>query len=158
VDENVYCEKVGTGKVLDIAIIAVSILAIGVLVLTIKDSLSTGSPWVTVVAAVPLLFVVLMLASFRSIKIAISSKELVVKYGFFRKQFFLHEIESCEHVERSGLIKYGGLGVRFGFDNSVAYLTSYGNAVKINSPMKKSFVFSTNQPDKVCQIISTKKQ
>jgi hypothetical protein len=163
VDENIYREKVGAGKVMTIATIGFSILAIGIFAISILAVTTdyihyADSPWVTVTVAAPLLFAALMIASFRSIKIAITSKEIVVKYGFFRKHFLLQEIESCEQIEKSGLIKYGGLGMRFGFDNSVAYLTSYGSAVKVNSPGKKSFVFSTNQPDKICQIISTKKQ
>lgn len=77
-------------------------------------------------------------------------------YGFLnRKCFVLCEIESCEQtVTYFG--KFLGVEIRYGIDDSVVYSTSFGSAVKISSVGKKSFVFSTNHPDTVCQVISAK--
>jgi len=43
--------------------------------------------------------------------------------------------------------------VRYGFDCSLAYTTSFGNAVKIVPKKGKTFVFSSNKPKEICQII-----
>jgi len=152
-----YREKVMNHRFMRIFVIAFLILTIVVLALTVRYSFSVGSPLFAVVMALPFLFAAVLLASFRSIKITITSKKLIVNYGFFHKSLFLHEIESCEQV-KADFKNYAGLGVRRGMDKSTAYLTSFGNAVKINKMGEKAFVFSTNQPDKVCHIISTKKQ
>jgi len=53
--------------------------------------------------------------------------------------------------------RYGGVGVRIGFDGSWAYTTSFGNAVKIVPRNGRTFVFSSNKPEEICQIIKKKR-
>jgi len=68
----------------------------------------------------------------------------------------LKDIASCETIKAS-FGRYGGVGVRYGFDGSLAYTTSFGNAVKIVPRKGRTFVFSSNKPEKICQIIKKEK-
>ncbi|MDR2699813.1 MAG: hypothetical protein LBC12_03245 [Nitrososphaerota archaeon] len=147
-----YYEKVGWGNFMKAFTIVLTLVS-GVVGLACWYSVSL---LLGVVMALPWLFIIsIIYAIFGSLKITITPKELVVAYGpLNHKRFSLHEIETCEQVK---VRKYWGLGVRYWADGSMmAYLTSFGSAVKINRIGKSSFVFSTNHPDKICSIISTK--
>jgi hypothetical protein len=64
-----------------------------------------------------------------------------------------HACMSCEPTKAS-FGRYGGIGVRYGTDSSWAYITSFGNAVKIIPTKGKPFVFSSKSVEKVCGIIN----
>jgi hypothetical protein len=49
--------------------------------------------------------------------------------------------------------RYFGVGVRYGLDGSTAYTTSFANAVEVSPKVGRTFVFSSKNPDKVCEII-----
>jgi hypothetical protein len=83
----------------------------------------------------------------------LSTKELLISYGILnRKSIPFDEIVSCEPTKAS-FRRYGGVGVRYGFDGSWAYTTSFGDAVKIIPRSGRPFVFSSSQPEKICNII-----
>ena len=91
--------------------------------------------------------------NFRGIKIQIRSNRLTVKYGLFNsKSIKLDQIVSCKKVQAS-FGRYGGIGVRYGLDGSSAYTTSFGNAVEITPEKGRVFVFSSNNPHEICEII-----
>jgi len=154
VDKVEYYEKVGLGNFVK-ALIIVLMLVFGVagLVCWYSVSLLFGA-----VMALPGLFIIsIVYAIFGGLKITITSEELVVAFRFFKsKRFFLCDIESCEQTMTNAR-KYFGVGIRYATDGSLAYSTSFDSAVKIKAG-ERVFVFSTNQPDKICSIISTKKQ
>ena len=76
-----------------------------------------------------------------------------MKYGLFNlKSIKLDEIVSCKAVKAS-IGRYGGVGVRYGLDGSYAYTTSFGNAVEIIPKKDSPFVFSSNNPDEICELI-----
>lgn len=103
-----------------------------------------------------LCFILIAFMNFRGVKIQISSERLAVKYGLFNsKSIMLDETVSCKVVKAS-FGRYGGIGVRFGLDGSTAYTTSFGNAVEIRPKKGRVFVFSSNNPDKICELISKK--
>jgi hypothetical protein len=54
--------------------------------------------------------------------------------------------------------KYWGVGIRYGTDRSLAYTASFGNAVKIASKKGRPFVFSSHNPQEICNIISQQRQ
>jgi hypothetical protein len=98
-------------------------------------------------------FVLLIFMNFRGIKIQISSQNLFVKYGLFNSKCIrLDEIVSCKPVN-APIGRYGGVGVRYGVDGSYAYTTSFGNAVEINLKKERPFVFSSNNPERICELI-----
>ena len=104
-----------------------------------------------------LAFVLLLFWNYRGIKIQLSKTELYVRYGFFnQKSIQLKDIVSCDTIKAS-FGKYGGIGVRYGTDRSWAYTTSFGDAVKIILRKGKPFVFSSNNPEKICNIINQMK-
>lgn len=103
-----------------------------------------------------LVLIWVLVFNYRGIKIQISSDSLTVRYGLFdRKSIPLDEIVSCRLVKAS-FGRFGGVGVRYGIDGSWAYTTSLGNAVEIVPKEGRTFVFSSANPQQICQIINNK--
>jgi len=104
-----------------------------------------------------LAFVLLLFWNYRGIKIQLSNTELNVRYGFFNKKSIqLKDIVSCDTIKAS-FGRYAGIGVRYGVDGSQAYTTSFGDAVKIIPSKGRVFVFSSHDPQKICNIINSTK-
>jgi hypothetical protein len=100
-----------------------------------------------------LAFVLFLFWNYRGLKIQINGSKLFVKYGIFnRKSFLLKDIASCERIKAS-FGRYLEVGVRYGFDGSLAYTTSFGDAVMVVPKRGRTFVFSSNKPDEVCEIL-----
>jgi hypothetical protein len=105
-----------------------------------------------------LMFILVVFLNFRGMKIQLNSERLKVDYGLFNhKSIRMDDIVSCNLVKAS-FRRFGGVGVRYGLDGSWAYTTSFGNAVEIVPKRGKTFVFSSNHPEKICQIINTNTQ
>jgi hypothetical protein len=80
-----------------------------------------------------------------------------VSYGILnRKRIPISDIASCEHT-KADFGKYFGVGIRYGTDGSLAYSTSFSDAVRINQLRGRPFVFSSNNPEEICSIISRMK-
>jgi hypothetical protein len=110
-----------------------------------------------VIIAVPLAFVVTVYGNYRGIQIRITSNELVIHYGFLnRKHISTSNIVSCEPTT-ANFRKYWGVGVRYGIDHSLAYTTSFGNGVRIVLKKGRPFVFSSHNPQEICDIINQAK-
>ena len=91
--------------------------------------------------------------NFRGLRIIITSEYLNVNYGIFNhKNIPLQEITGCEET-KANFKRYGGIGVRLGWDGSVAYNTDFGEAVKLILRKGRPFVFSTRNPQKICNLI-----
>ena len=100
-----------------------------------------------------LTFVLFLFWNFRGLEITLSTDELRVKYGFFNKKSIrLDHVSSCK-VTKARFGRYGGVGVRYGFDGSTAYSTAFGNAVEIVTIQGQTFVFSSNDPEEICRKI-----
>jgi len=115
--------------------------------LLVEDILGVVFSWVL------LAFLLFVFWNFRGLRIQITDKRLYLDYGLFnKKSFLLKEIISCKKTKAFG--RYLGVGVRYGLDNSMAYTTSFANAVEISPKVGRTFVFSSKNPDKVCEIIN----
>jgi hypothetical protein len=102
-----------------------------------------------------LAFILVLFWNYRGIKIQLSKKELYVRYGFFNKKSIqIKDIVSCDTIKAS-FVRYAGIGIRYSFDGSQAYTTSFGDAVKIIPSKGRVFVFSTHNPHKICNIINS---
>lgn len=104
----------------------------------------------------PLIFIValgLIFINFRKLNITVDTEKIKVSYGIIKKTISLNEVVSCEPT-RARLKVYGGVGIRLGADKSMAFTTSFGNAVKIVRRNGLPFVFSTNNPEKLSKIIN----
>lgn len=98
-------------------------------------------------------FLLLLYWNFRGLIIAITKNAINARYGVFNyKEISMEDVVACEIV-KTGLRRYGGVGIRLGTDASWAYSTSFGQAVKIDSREGRSFVFSTENPKHVCDLI-----
>jgi hypothetical protein len=107
-------------------------------------------------AWVILAFLLFVFYNYRGLQIRISDQRLSVEYGRFdKKSYLLNEIVSCKKTKAFG--RYLGVGVRLGLDGSVAYTTSLATAVEVTPKAGRVFVFSSNAPDRVCEIINQRK-
>jgi hypothetical protein len=154
---DVYSEWVSVGKFVRAIAGSISVLALVVLIIAIWFSISIQNPLFAVVVALPLIFVLILYVNYRGVRIRITSKELIVNYGILnRKRIPISDIASCERT-KANFGKYLGVGIRYGTDGSWAYSTSFSDAVKINQLSGRPFVFSSNNSDEICSIISRMK-
>jgi hypothetical protein len=105
-----------------------------------------------------LTFLLFVFWNYRGIKIQVSGDSLLVVYGVFnRKSFLLKDIVSCQKTKAS-FNRYWGVGVRYGSDGSVAYTTSFGDAVEVAPKTGRVFVFSSKRPVELCEVIKRNTQ
>ena len=150
----VYEEWVVAGTLVKALVGFFSLLMMCILVITIVVGVAIQHPFLIVVLASPLAFVLFVFWNYRGIRIKVTTENLLINYGIFnRKSIPLDDIVSCEPTKAS-FGRYGGIGVRYGTDGSWAYTTSLGDAVKIILRKGKPFVFSSNSPQKICNIIN----
>jgi uncharacterized membrane protein YdbT with pleckstrin-like domain len=153
----VYREWVPAGLLVKILVGFVSLLTLCILLILVATGyVFQNLFWIAVPTSV-LAFLALLLWNYKGIKIQLNTEELLVNYGILnRKSITLEDIVSCEPTKTS-FRRYGGVGVRLGTDGSWAYTTSFGDAVKIILRRGRPFVFSSNNPEKICAIISQTK-
>jgi len=153
----VYVEWVPAGTLIKALVGFFSLLILCILLITIAVGFAIQYPFLIVVLASPLAFVLFVFWNYRGIRIKVNTESLLIYYGFFnRKHILIVDIASCEPTKAS-FRRYGGIGIRYGTDGSWAYTTSLGDAVKIILPKGKPFVFSSNNPEKICNIINQMK-
>ena len=157
--ENVvYFEWVPAGTFMKTLAASVCLLTLCVLLITIAVGVAVQNPFLIVVLASALAFVLFLFWNYRGIQIQVTTKELLINYGIFNhKRIPISNIASCEHT-KAALWKYGGVGIRYCLtDGSWAYVASFGEAVKIIRRKGRFFVFSSNNPEKICIIINQMK-
>jgi hypothetical protein len=155
---DAYSEWVSVGKFVKAIVGSISVLVAFVLAFAIWFSISIKNPLFAGVIALPLIFVLILFVNYRGVRIRITSKELIVSYGILnRKRIPISDIASCERT-KANFGKYLGVGIRYGTDGSWAYSTSFSSAVKINQLKGRPFVFSSNNPDEICNTLSRMKQ
>ena len=152
-----YREWVPAGTLVRVLMISFSfIIILGTLLLIIFGNLTTEDYYGIIISFGVLAFILFLFWNYRGIEIKLDSNELYVKYGFFNKKSIgLTQIASCK-VTKGNFGRYGGIGVRLGFDGSTAYTTSFGNAVEIVPKKGRTFVFSTKSPELLCKNIREK--
>ena len=152
-----YSEWVPAGKFVKAVVGSVSLVFLLVLAISIWVGFAFQNPLFVVIIAVPLAFVLTVYWNYRGIWIRITSKELVLDYGFLnRKHISLSNIVSCEPTT-ANFGKYWGVGIRYGIDGSLAYTTSFGNAAKMVLKKGRPFVFSSHNPQGICSVINQAK-
>ena len=152
-----YVEWVPAGALIKALVGFFSLLSLCILLITIAVGVVIQHPFLIVVLASPLAFVLFVFWNYRGIRIKVTTESLLIYYGFFnRKRILIADIASCEPTKAS-FGKYGGIGIRYGTDGSWAYTASLGDAVKIILRKGKPFVFSSNNPEKICSIINQMK-
>ena len=115
--------------------------------------LSTDSFFAVAIAWSTLAFIGLLIWNYRGLRIQVSGGRLTVVYGIFnKKSFTITDLTYCKPT-KANLGRYFGIGIRYGTDGSLAYTTSFGDAVEVAPKEGKVFVFSSRRPDKVCETI-----
>jgi hypothetical protein len=154
--DYVYREWVSIGVLNKVLIAVFSIIIVfGTLFTVLLVDLSVEDLYGFIVAWGVLAFILFLFWNYRRLEIKINYNQLSINYGIFNKKSIkLKEIVSCQ-ITKASFGRYGGSGVRYGFDGSTAYTTSFGNAVEIVPKKGRNFVFSSKTPDKICEIINT---
>ena len=153
-----YVEWVPAGILIKALVGFFSLLSLCILLITIAVGVAIQHPFLIVALASPLVFVLFVFWNYRGIRIKVTTQRLLIYYGFFnRKRILIVDIASCEPTKAS-FGRYGGIGIRYGTDGSWAYTTSLGDAVKIILRKGKPFVFSSSNPEKICDIINQMKR
>jgi hypothetical protein len=150
-----HVEWVPTGKFVKGVILATTSLVIIILALIVVfiQPLDFEAIIGIGISLAVLVFISLLFINFRGIRIQITSDKLIAIYGLLNKKSIKFDnIISCKVVKAS-FGRYGGIGIRYGLDGSHAYTTSLGNAVEITPKKGRTFVFSSNTPDKICKLI-----
>ena len=152
--ENLICsEWVPVSKLMKALRELMSSLLFCILLMIIIFGVAVQYPFLIVVLASILAFVLFLFWNYRGIEIKVTSNKLLVHYGFFNhKRIPIEDIVSCKRTKAS-FIRYGGMGVRYGIDGSWAYTTSLGDAVRVIPRRGRAFVFSSSNPEEICSII-----
>lgn len=97
--------------------------------------------------------VVFVLTSiFGKLSIAITDSELTAGFGVLKHKIALDNIEYVEVIQFPWW-KYGGFGVRYGLDWSVAYVINYKTGVRVVPRRGRVLFFSTNRPGEAADMI-----
>ena len=157
--ENIeYNEWVPTGTLVKglFAMVSLIVVIVTFAVFISSEELLFDDIVGVLVGWVVLAILLLVLWNYRGLHIKITRESLFVDYGRFDKKFFLlKDITSCKKTKAFG--RYIGIGVRVGLDGSTAYTTSFASAVEVTPKQGRVFVFSSKNPDRVCEIINQKK-
>ena len=100
------------------------------------------------------LFFVLIGINYRGIQITLTKNEIKIKFGLLNKKTISIEELVASEVIQATIGKYFGLGARMGFDFSVAFITNFGDAVKLTYDQDKLFVFSSRDSQKICNMLN----
>lgn len=151
-EEIVYEEWVPVGRFVKIVMLSVFVLIVSIGLLT-TALMPKELLFVSIIFGAVSLLILLLYWNFRGIQITLNEHQLEVDYGIFNhKKIPLREISGCEETKAS-FKRYGGVGIRLGFDGSWAYSTDFGEAVKLIFQERRPFVFSTRNPQKICNLI-----
>jgi len=109
---------------------------------------------VPLVAVIALLLVWIL---FSALRVSVTAKEVHVQYGLFGPRIPIEAIESCEACEYDWK-QYGGWGIRYGRDGSVAYnmLGDGGRAVRITyrkGKKTKKLLLAAKDPERLATAI-----
>lgn len=152
-NEIVYTEWVPAGRFVKIVILFVCllILSLGIIIFAIRPE---ELEFIGIIFGAVSLSIFLIYWNYRGLQITLTNNQLEVAYGIFNhKRIPLNKITSCDITKASFRI-YGGVGIRFGVDGSWAYNTDFGDAVKLIFQSGRPFVFSTRNPQEICNLIN----
>ncbi|MHA1443007.1 MAG: hypothetical protein ACTSPK_14270 [Candidatus Heimdallarchaeota archaeon] len=151
-EDIVYNEWVPLHKVIIILFSLVIVMLVSIAITTSilePQSMAIMLPFCIVLS---ILFILLAI-NFRGIRIIITKVTIEVSYGILNKRIFtFDDLVSCEATEAT-FKNYLGIGVRVGFDSSVAFTTHFGEAVKLTNKEERAFVFSSKHSQEICDIL-----
>ena len=152
-EELLYKEWIPIGKFVKglVLFVCLLIFSIGII---ITAFIPQELVFLSIILGVVSLFILLLYWNYRGLKITLTKNQLDVEYGIFNhKKIPIKKITRCE-LTKANFRKYGGVGIRFGLDGSLAYNTDFGEAVKLTFQYGRPFVFSTRNPQEICNLIN----
>jgi len=153
-EEVLYQEYIPIGKLMKNLFILV-LLVITIVFTIILFIIPTVMFFMLLILICTSVFILFVYLSFKGLKILITSRNIDLKYGIFiRKVIPLKEIGVCE-ISKTYYNIYFGIGIRHGLDGSWAFNTDFGEAVKLIFKNGGSFLFSTKNPSKICDLINS---
>ena len=151
-DEILYSEWVPTGKFVKILVSIVFIL-IASLGIIFTAHLPIELAFIGLILAGVCIIIFLFYWNYRGLQISLTKNQLEVNYGILNhKRIPLDQITKCD-ITKAHFKTYGGVGIRFGVDGSWAYNTDFGDAVKLTLQSGRPFLFSTKNPQKICDLL-----
>ena len=152
-DEILFTEWVPAGRFVKVVVLFACIL-IASLGIIITAFIPKELVFIGIFLCAVSLFIFLIYWNYRGLKITLTSNQLEVVYGIFNhKRIPINNITSCD-ITKASFRTYCGVGIRFGLDGSWAYNTDFGEAVKLTFQHGRAFVFSTRNPQKICNLIN----
>ena len=151
-EELLYKEWIPVVKFVKVLVLFVCLLiiSIGIIITAFKPKELT---FLGIIFGAVSLFIFLMYWNYRGLKITLTANQLEVAYGILNhKRIPLKAITSCD-ITKARFRTYGGVGIRLGLDGSSAYNTDFGEAVKLTFQQGRPFLFSTRNPQKICNLI-----
>ncbi len=152
-EELLYKEWIPVGKLIKGLVLFVCLLNIssGIIITAFKPQ---ELAFLSIILGVVSLFIFLIYWNYRRLKIILTKNQLDVEYGIFNhKKIPIKKITRCE-ITKANFRKYWGVGIRFGLDGSLVYNTDFGEAVKLTFQDGRPFVFSTRNPQEICNLIN----
>ena len=152
-DDLLYSEWVPAGRV--VKIVLTSTILLFILLIIIISALEPQTMiYLFIILGSASIFILFLYWNFRGLNIILTKHQIEIKYGKFNHKVIpLKGITRCE-ITKSTFKKYGGIGIRLGFDGSWAYTTDFGDAIKLTYQNKRPFVFSTRNPEKILDLIN----
>lgn len=126
------------------------------LLVLMGSALVTSAPLlVPLLSSAPLLLIWLL---FSTLRISVDLREVHVQYGLFGPKIPIEAITECEAVDYSWK-EFGGWGIRFGRDGTVAYnmLGDQGHAVRITwrqGKKLKTVLLSSHDPARLATAVN----
>ena len=152
-EELLYKEWIPVGKFVKGLVLFVLLLLISIGII-ITAFIPKGLTFFGIICGVVSLFIFLIYWNYRVLKITLTKNQLEVEYGIFNhKKIPIKKITICE-ITKANFRNYWGVGIRLGVDGSWAYNTDFGEAVKLTFQDGRPFVFSTRNPQKICNLIN----
>jgi hypothetical protein len=96
--------------------------------------------------------VIFLYLNLRTLRIRVTESQLRVAFGVIGTSIPLSEVLLVE-AEKPSFWRYGGLGIRWGWDGSVGYLMNYGEAVRVTRRRGRAILFSTRSPTEAVAVI-----
>ncbi len=150
---NFYNEELISPSLITLVFLALIIFSTGALVYQIvTDNYLGYNPASNYLFfLLDIVFVLFFLYS-RRLTISINSDGVYFKYLWMNNEVLYNEIIGVE-VDQVSLMDFSSLGHRYGRGRRRGFLTTYGDTVKLNLRDDNPLFFSSENPDKVVEII-----
>ena len=102
-------------------------------------------------------FIILVLGfiygNFMKLQINITSTKLTVGFGFIKRRIIIRDIEYVE-ARNPPWYMYGGYGIRFGWNGSIAFIQNYNTGVMVKPRKGWKLFFSSKNPEEIVDLIT----